>query len=106
MSTEIPDFDSQQEKPMKDIKEAESFDELYEILSSRGEIPISGKTATFKEIKHNIEMLRAPYGATGLLPDEVIKYITKTDGLRERVIYLYNKEVEERKAKGIKGWNE
>lgn len=88
--------------PEKEIKDASSFEELCSILDAKGEVIGSdGKKYSASVLKGKIAILQASikYGRVGEI---FFKAITRTDGLRDKCVELYNKEMADRIIKSEK----
>lgn len=69
----------------KEIKDVENFEELFEILRFKGGLSGSSRHYSAEELIEKIENYRkSGYGI-------ILKEITRTDGLRDKVEELFNK---------------
>lgn len=81
----------------KSISDAETFEELYDILDKMKSIQGSQQRYTAEELKNAIEDDRKLCKAyeiediNKMLPS-ILSEITRTSGLREKVKYLFKKE--------------
>jgi len=84
------------EETIKRISEADSFEELYTTLDRMGEVEGSYKKYTAEYLKQKIEDLRKTMeilkkGGTNKMNPDILRVITKAEGLRGKVKELLEK---------------
>ena len=107
MEPREPQFEKEapKEKP-NEIKDASTYEELYDILDAKKEIIGSGgKRYSAEGLKNKIKALRNSKDnltpdKDGLIlfkffPSTIIESITRTEGLREKAIELFQKQLKE-----------
>ncbi len=110
-----------EEEPVKEIKDAQSFEELYAILDDMKEIRSGQQVYLSDYLKTSIEVLRPKYGPAdeiitspisdpldrlhGMNTSAALLKITRAEGLRDKVSELLYKEMEVQNEVYQK-WNE